>query len=116
MRRVLVFIVLFAITFVFAQEYKIIRANERGEFVLNAEEVKLLVDYILKLEALNENYKQQISVLEKQVANLQEQIKIYEAKLKEYEERIASLTAKEKLAWVVVGMVVVGSVIFLFVR
>lgn len=119
MRKVLV-IFLVLVTFLgVCADFKIIR-EEDGRYYLTEEDVKLIAGYILKLEDLINNYRMQISKLEELVANYKGQIAILEQKIEALQAENTDLKKKLErsnlINYIVVASVVVGGIIFLFVR
>lgn len=115
MRKVIIMILLSFVVMILAQDYKIIR-SEDGKWILEEEDIKTISAYIMKLEALVDNYKQQISVLEEMNRNLQEQVSLLEKKVAMLEDEVKKYQAANVTQWIVVAAVAVGSIIFLFVK
>jgi len=119
MKRILVLFVLLCVILAFG-EYKIIQRDENGRYYLDEETVLLLANYIKQLEELNQNYRAQIANLEQQVKVLKDLLELEKAEKEaladEVERLKAELEKRKTVVWTVVGAIVIGTVILLFVR
>ncbi len=116
MRKVVTLVCLvLTMSFVFSAEYKIIRLED-GQYVLSADDAKAIAEYILKLEQLNENYKQQINMLEQMNENLKLQLDNLQKQVNSLKSELTAYKAKEVAGWVVVAAIVIGGIVYLFVQ
>jgi len=107
---------------IFCEDYRIIQKSEDGRYYLDEETLTVLANYISKLEALNENYKLQISSLEQQTAKLKELLELERAEkesltaeLNKVKAELAKLQTANTV-WTVVAAIALGATIILFVR
>lgn len=101
-------------------DYKIIKQSTDGRFYLEEQDIIDIANYIKRLEELNKNYlaqienlKQQIANLEAQILNLEEQVKTLQVENKKLQEQ---LRIEQLKTWSVVGIVALGTVVYLFIK
>ena len=86
-----------------------------GNYYLSEQSVLALANYIKQLEDLNANYGQQIENLKKQIENLSAQNELLKTENEKLKAEIESQKV-QKVAWTVVAGIVIGGVLYLFLK
>ena len=103
------------ILFASENETQLIFKSDDGRYYLTEESVIAIANYIKQLEDLNKNYGAQIENLKKQVENLTQQTDLLKAENEKLKAEVESQKA-QKVAWTVVAGIVIGGVLYLFLK
>ena len=103
------------ILFASENETQLIFRSDDGRYYLTEELVIAIANYIKQLEDLNKNYGQQIENLKKQIENLSAQNELLKTENEKLKAEIESQKV-QKVAWTVVAGIVIGGVLYLFLK
>ena len=94
---------------------QLIFRSDDGRYYLTEESVIAIANYIKQLEDLNKNYGAQIENLKKQVENLTQQTNLLKAESEKLKVELEQ-QKQQKVAWTVVAGIVIGGVLYLFLK
>ena len=103
------------ILFASENETQLIFRSDDGRYYLTEESVIAIANYIKQLEDLNKNYGAQIENLKKQVENLTQQTDLLKAESEKLKVELEQ-QKQQKVAWTVVAGIVIGGVLYLFLK